>query len=278
MPDALINGYKMYYETHGQGQPLVMIHGGLGGGEGCAGFVEHHAAALSPDFQLVVYDRRAAGRSGNPEDGYSIENVANDLHALLAHLDVSHAHILGSSAGGPIALRFALEHPEMTDTLLLVNTMSYVQESERAVRQRELDQMRADDAAKGREASIAGALEARWPGLRESEPERFNRLYRLNLERYDGIAQTMQGYLDIKDSLESRLAELAMPTLVTHGDEDSRIPVECGRQLHRAIAGSELFIVPGAEHGLMGNEPALMRKVILEFLARRASPAGSATR
>ena len=278
MPDALINGYMMYYETHGQGQPLVMIHGGLGGGEGCAGFVEHHAAALSPDFHLVVYDRRAAGRSGNPEDGYSIENVANDLHALLAHLDVSHAHILGSSAGGPIALRFALEHPEMTDTLLLVNTMSYVQESERAVRQRELDQMRADDAAKGREASIAGALEARWPGLRESEPERFNRLYRLNLERYDGIAQTMQGYLDIKDSLESRLAELAMPTLVTHGDEDSRIPVECGRQLHRAIAGSELFIVPGAEHGLMGNEPALMRKVILEFLARRASPAGSATR
>ncbi len=278
MPDALINGYMMYYETHGQGQPLVMIHGGLGGGEGCAGFVEHHAAALSPDFHLVVYDRRAAGRSGNPEDGYSIENVANDLHALLAHLDVSHAHILGSSAGGPIALRFALEHPEMTDTLLLVNTMSYVQESERAVRQRELDQMRADDAAKGREASIAGALEARWPGLRESEPERFNRLYRLNLERYDGIAQTMQGYLDIKDSLESRLAELALPTLVTHGDEDSRIPVECGRQLHRAIAGSELFIVPGAEHGLMGNEPALMRKVILEFLARRASPAGSATR
>jgi pimeloyl-ACP methyl ester carboxylesterase len=88
----------------------------------------------------------------------------------------------------------------------------------------------------------------------------------------------MQGYLDIKDNLESRLAELAMPTLVTHGDEDSRIPVEYGRQLHRAIAGSELFIVPGAEHGLMGNEPPLMRKVILEFLARRASPAGSAAR
>ena len=157
----------------------------------------------------------------------------------------------------------------MTDTLILINTMSYVQESERAVRQRELDQMRSDEAEKGREASIAGALEARWPGIRAAEPDRFQRLYQLNLERYDGIAQTMQSYLDIRDSLESRLAELTMPTLVVHGDEDSRIPVECGRQLHRGIAGSEWFMVPGAEHGLMGNEPALMRKVILEFLSRR---------
>ena len=276
MSEARINGYQMYYETHGSGQPFVMIHGGLGGGEGCAGFVEHHAAALSPDYQMIVYDRRSAGKSDNPDSGYSIDNCARDLRGLLEHLGVTHAHILGSSAGGPIALRFALEHPEMTDTLILINTMSYVQESERAVRQRELDQMRSNEAEKGREASIAGALEARWPGIRAAEPDRFQRLYQLNLERYDGIAQTMQSYLDIRDSLESRLAELTMPTLVVHGDEDSRIPVECGRQLHRGIAGSEWFMVPGAEHGLMGNEPALMRKVILEFLSRRAIPAGSA--
>ena len=182
----------------------------------------------------------------------------------------------GRRAGGPIALQFALDHPEMTDTLLLVNTMSYVQESERAVRQGELDRLRADAAAGGQRVSTEKALESRWPGMRENEPERFNRLLRINLERFGGIAKTIQAYLDIGDSLESRLGELTMPTLVVHGDADSRIPVECGRQLHQAIAGSEWHVIPGAEHGLMSNEPGLMRELLLGFLERRATPAVAA--
>lgn len=71
MPEQLINGYQMHYEVYGQGQPLVMIHGGLGGGEGCAAFVDHHASTLSRQFKLIVYDRRAAGQSSTPADGYS---------------------------------------------------------------------------------------------------------------------------------------------------------------------------------------------------------------
>ena len=273
MPEASINGYAMYYEVHGEETPLVMIHGGLGGGEGCSAFVESHAAPLSQQFKLIVYDRRAAGRSSTPEDGYSIPTFCEDLHQLLRHLGVERAHVLGSSAGGPIALQFALDHPEMTDTLLLINTMSYVQESERAVRQGELDRLRADAAAGGHRVSAENALESRWPGMRENEPERFNRLLRIHLERFEGVAKTIQAYLDIKDSLESRLGELKMPTLVVHGDADSRIPVECGRQLHEGIAGAELHIVPGAEHGLMSNEPELMRELALGFLEKRASPA-----
>ena len=275
MPEAIINGFRMYYETHGTGQPLVMIHGGLGGGEGCVQMMAHHAEVLAPDFQVISYDRRAAGRSETPDDGYSIPNYAQDLYELLGHLGVSRAHILGSSAGGPIALQFALDHPEMTQTLLLINTMTYVQESERETRQRELDGIKQAEAERGRAAAVVAGLTARWPGLKESQPQEFAKLRDINLGQYEGIVKTIQSYLDIKDSLESRLSELTMPTMIVHGTADSRINVECGRQLHQGIAASELHVIPGAEHGLLTNEARRTRDLILEFLAEVTALQGS---
>ncbi len=275
MPEAVINGFRMYYEAHGTGPALVMIHGGLGGGDGCAQLMARHAAALSSDFQVISYDRRAAGRSETPAEGYSIADYAQDLHALLEHLGVARAHILGSSAGGPIALRFALEHPEMTQTLLLINTMTYVQEAERAIRQRELDGIKQAEAERGREAAVEAGLIARWPGLREDQPQEFARLKQINLGQYSGLVKTIQSYLDIRDSLESRLSELTMPTIIVHGDADSRINVQCGRQLRQGIAGSELHIIPRAEHGLLSNEAERTRDLILEFLADVKAQTGS---
>ncbi len=69
VPVQLLNSYQMHYEVYGQGPPMVMIHGGLGGGEGSAAFIEHQATALSRRFKLIVYDRRTSGRSSTPEEG-----------------------------------------------------------------------------------------------------------------------------------------------------------------------------------------------------------------
>ena len=273
MPDQFINGYEMHYEVYGQGPALVMIHGGLGGDEGCGSFVEHHAPALAPRFTMVVYDRRASGNSSTPEDGYSMENYSRDLFSLLNHLEIPSAHILGQSGGGPIAMQFALDHPDMTDALLLINTMSYASVSERTARQSELDQLLSDETSVGRLKSTARALESRRPGMRESEPDRFLRLVDFKLERFEGIVKTIQSYLDIDGSLERRLGEIAIPTLILHGDADSRISVDCSYQLHNAIAGSELHIVPGAEHGLLANEPDLVRGLMFSFFDRVAAHA-----
>ena len=266
MPQEVINGFLMHYEVHGQGPTLAMVHGGLGGGEGCAQTVEYHAAILGQRYQLVLYDRRGAGRSDTPLDGYSIENQTADLYELLRHLGISRASVLGSSAGGPMAMRFALDHPEMTDSLILINTMSYVQKEQQAVRQRELDQLKASAASLGKEAAVERALESRYPGLSQSQPDQFRKLREINLQQFDGLARTIQSYLDIGDSIESRLGELNLPTLIVHGDADSRIPVECGRQLHQSIAGSELHIISGAEHGLMTNSAERVRGLITSFM------------
>ena len=277
MPDEVINGYLMHYETYGQGPPLVMIHGGLGGGEGSAAMVEHHASILARHFRVIFYDRRGAGKSETPSEGYSLEGYAEDLHSLLIQLNVEQAHILGSSAGGPIAMQFALDHPKMTETLLLINTMSYCQESERAVRQQELEQILVCQASYGDTEAAAKALEARWSGLSRREPVRFQALLETSQEGIDAISKTIQCYLDISNSLESRLAELTVPTLIVHGDADSRIPLHCGRQLQNSITSAELYIIPGAEHGLLSNEPRAVRNLIFQFIERFAPVVSSAT-
>ena len=279
MPQETINGYRMNYEVHGEGQPLVMIHGGLGGGEGSAAMVEHFAASFSENFQLIFYDRRAAGRSETPQEGYSMANQVQDLRALLQRLGIDRAHVLGSSGGGPIALGMALDHPEMVETLLLINTMSYASQPERAARQTELDNLRSNEAAHGKEGSVERALEFRNPGLRETDPGRFQRLRETNLAKFPGMVASIQAYLDIGDSIENRLSALKMPTLIVHGDADERIPVECAHRLHEKISASELHIIPGAVHGLTSNEAPKLQELMLDFFgrvkARRQTPASS---
>ena len=197
---------------------------------------------------------------------------ARDLQGLLGHLGIGKAHILGSSAGGPIAMQFALDYPQLTDTLILINTMSYSEEAQQEIRRQELRNLKERIAAVGRSAAVEQAIADRFPQMITDDPERFARIAAENLARIDGIAATQQAYLNIGDSLESRLSELKMPTLVVHGDADSRIPVECGRSLASGIAGAELHEIPGAEHGLMTNEAAgETQRIILDFLAHQSA-------
>ena len=274
MAFAEINGYRMHYEVIGDDSlpALALIHGGLGGGDGSKDTISRQADRLSENFRCVFYDRRACGESDVSVDGYDIPNCALDLRELLAHLGIEKAHILGSSAGGPIATQFALEYPDATETLILINTMSYSQEDQREVRRQELRRLKERIAEVGRTAAVEQAIVDRFPQLASDDPERFARIAAENLDRIDGIAATHQAYVDIGDSLESRLDELDMPTLVVHGDADSRIPVECGRSLAAGIGKAELHIIAGAEHGLMTNEAAdETRRIVLDFLDRTSS-------
>lgn len=275
MPTAQINGFQMYFEDHGQGEPFLWIHGGLGGGDGCEGFVRLHAAALGGRFRFITYDRRTAGRSETPPGGYSMAAFGEDAAALLRHVGVDRTHVLGSSAGGPIALTLALEHPEVVRTLHLVNTMTYASEPERRARREELDHALGAERSEGRAAAAESAILFRQPQLKTQDPARLARLARERAERWDGINRTIEAYLAIGDSIERRMGEIRQPTVITHGDADTTIPVRCGYDLHRLAAGSELHIIPGAVHGLTANEPDRTRAIAVDFIervARRAAP------
>ena len=129
-----------------------------------------------------------------------------------------------------------------------------------------MDALLSNEASLGRTGAVEHALEARQPTLRQDDPTQFSNLVQGNLERFDAMVASIRAYLDIGDSIESRLGEIAMPTLMVHGDADTTIPVGCGIQLHQNIPHSEFHVVPGAIHGLMINEPRHMGNMISEFL------------
>src|SRR5712692_9056922 len=113
---AAVNGTRLYYQDEGTGHPLVLIHGW----PMSARMWDDQARVLKERYRVIRYDRRGFGRSpAEPWNEGSSEHDVADLTALLDHLHVTTAYVLGQSAGGSVAIGFALEHPERVDALIL---------------------------------------------------------------------------------------------------------------------------------------------------------------
>ena len=108
MPNVQANGINIYYELMGRGDPLALIGGSLFGRQNFAMVWE----GLAKHFQLISYDQRGYGLTDRPLQPYSLDLWADDLAALLDALNIKRAHVMGTSAGGMIALKFAAKYPE----------------------------------------------------------------------------------------------------------------------------------------------------------------------
>ncbi len=118
MPLASVNDVELYYESRGVGAPVVVVGGlGLDVSE-MTGLTE----PLAHRFRVLAVDNRGVGRSSKPPGPYSIDQMADDLAALLDAIGVTRTHVLGISMGGRIAMSLALRRPELVDRLVLVPT------------------------------------------------------------------------------------------------------------------------------------------------------------
>jgi 3-oxoadipate enol-lactonase len=119
MPTIRVNDIDMYYEIHGEGEPVVLI----------AGLNSDHTLytaiipKLAERYQVVAFDNRGVGRSDKPDIPYSIDMMADDTAGLLNTLGIQQAHILGTSLGGRIAASLALRYPSQIKSLILVSTV-----------------------------------------------------------------------------------------------------------------------------------------------------------
>ncbi|MEE8470206.1 MAG: alpha/beta hydrolase [Dehalococcoidia bacterium] len=120
MPTARIGDINVYYETYGEGQPLLLI---AGLGADLTGWILQ-IPEFSRKYRVIVFDSRGSGRTDAPDMPYSIEMLADDTAGLLDALGVEKAHILGLSMGGCIAQELALKYPQRVKGLILAATLA----------------------------------------------------------------------------------------------------------------------------------------------------------
>ena len=286
MPTANINGFQMYYETEGEGFPVVHIHGGFGGLG--TGLLEAEAPAwrdrFAKHFQVITYDRRASGRSSYPQEGFTMENFAKDLRELLRHLGHDRAHVWGTSAGGHIALAFGLEYPEASVSLVISDSAPWLSPDEELKdRLRERIQIlkeRGSEAAykaRATEGTIGLNLYAERPA--QSEEEKRSREEMLEwvraqlrdiareerIAKYSGELRNYSAYVDWDAT--PRLRGMKPPTLILYGTEDSIFPAEGSRIMTQLIPNVEHKAFEGAGHGVTVMYPEAI-DLVLSFLQR----------
>jgi pimeloyl-ACP methyl ester carboxylesterase len=284
MPAANINNFMMYYETRGEGFPLVYVHGGFGGmGTGLQPETPPWEEELAKYFHIITYDRRAAGRSSYPEEGFTMQNLAKDIRELLRHLGYERAHIWGTSAGGQITLAFGLHYPEAAASLVITDSapwLSLDEELKEKLRERikVLNEKGAEAAYEARATggTVGLNLFVGRPAVgeeeqkqREAAMERTRAQLRAiprdeRIAKYAGELRNYSAYLDWDAT--PQLKDIKPPTLVLYGTEDSVFPSQGSLDMTRLIPNVEYKAFQGAEHGVTRFPEAI--EIALLFLQR----------
>lgn len=265
MPYAAVNGVSLYYESTGDGYPLVWSHEFAGDYRSW----EPQVRFFSRRYRVITYCARGYPPSDVPDqlDAYSQEQAVEDLRGLLDHLGIERAHVGGLSMGGNVALNFGLTHPHMARSLVVAGTGTGSDSPE------SFAENVAGFAARV-EAGGMAAMEdyTRGPArvqLLRKDPKGWREFAEQFAEHSPtGSAFTFRGVQGRRPpiyALEDRLRALDVPTLILVGDEDDPC-VEPAIFMKRCIPTSGLAFIPQSGHTINLEEPDLFNRLVLDFL------------
>lgn len=246
---APVNGLKLYYEVHGDGEPLVLIHGGVGG----IAMFGPNLSALAATRRVIAVELQGHGHTADIDRPLSFQLMADDIAALLAHLRIARSDVVGYSLGGEVALQVAIRHPAMVRKLVLVSA-AFRRDGWFPEVLSAFDHMGPAAA----DFIVHSPLYQLYPNV--NWPQLFTKLGELPRTNYDW---------------SNEVAALKMPTLIVFADADSIQPVHIfdfwgllgGGRNDAGVDGlsrphSQLAILPGQSHYSMGAAPGLAVTII----------------
>jgi pimeloyl-ACP methyl ester carboxylesterase len=251
---ADVNGIKLYYEVHGAGKPLILLHGGLGAIE----MFGPYLPALAKGRQVIGVDLQGHGRTADIGRPLSVELMADDIAALIKHLGLTRPDIMGYSLGGGVALQTAIRHPEAVGRLVVVSTPF-----RRDAFYPEILAQQGQVTAAAAEGMKQTPMYQLYSSI-APRPEDWPRLL-------DKIGEAMKHDFDFS----SQIAGIQATTLVVAGDADIFPPAHAVEMFGLLGGGkrdggwdgsgrpkSRLAILPGLTHYTIFSAPALAATVI----------------
>lgn len=239
------NGVKIYYETYGSGEPLLLLHGFLLSHQIWEPWIER----LSSNYQLIVPDLRGHGRSTNPLNDFKLKIAAMDILGLMDNLSIDHFKAIGHSAGAGILTHIATMDSSRITAMILVGAPSYFPDEFRTI----AGNMSYETLG----GSFISLVESQQPG---------------GEEQIRRLLSQFRKMPDIHDDISAELSTIKCQTLIIDGDRDAFFPVDVPVSIYTAIPYSYLWIVPNSGHdpvGFMGDQyiwSDVALKVFNEFL------------
>jgi len=257
---ADVNGTTLYFEVAGTGHPLVLIHG-FGGN---LKMWDDQFSQFALHYKVIRYDVRGFGKSAIPVEGESYRHE-EDLKALLEHLDINKASLIGQSMGGGIAIDFAIAYPESTHSLVLVDSSLGGHR-----RSKDYNDLMTEMFSKGREEGPEAVLEILLSSaLLEAASEKPT-----VISRFKRIMSTYSGWHLVNEDPQRvlpipairQLDKIVFPTLIIVGERDMPHFHCIADVLEEGIPNSHKVTLEGVGHVSNMEDPESFNKEVLSFL------------
>jgi non-heme chloroperoxidase len=272
---------RIYYEDHGSGPPVVLVHGYALNGHS---WEKQEAALLAAGHRVITYDRRGFGASSRPSSGYDFDTLASDLHLLLSRLNLRGVVLAGFAMGAGEVARYLAAHgsERVRAAVLVAPLLPFL--------------LKTDDSPEGIDRSVFDDIVARIAADRPAAMKDFmDRAYNVDLlggSRVSDQAWQNSFYIALSASAQAALAcvtacqedfrgdlaTISIPVLIIHGDQDRILPYEAtSRRLPALLQNARTTIIASGPHAIIWTHADEVNRALLDFIGQ-LSPAGRVPR